>query len=246
MASAHVGLEDQHVLICLGGPQLGDPLGRLPIGDARIVQPGSDHQRRIGLCAHLIIRRIAADQLKIRQRSDRIAPFRPFAGRERQAVIEHGVEHVHKRHMRHHGPEQLRRLIHDGAHQFAAGRTAAGRDHPRRGPAGLNQALGGIDEIVERVGALGQFAIEIPAIAQIVAAANLRDGKGDAATQQAQAIGRKARHGRDAISAVAVKVQLAGAVRLEALFVHDRHGHLHAVPRGDKHALAFILAGVIA
>ena len=245
VAGAHVGLEDQHILVRFQVAQLGHPLGRFPIGDARIVQTGGHHQRRVGLCGHLIVGRVRTDQLEIGLAGNGVAPFWPFARRERQRFIQHGVEHIDKRHMGDDSAELFRCLVDDGAHQLAARRTATGRDHPRRRPAGRDQALGDINEIVERVGALGELAIKIPLIAQIIAAADLGDGKGHAAIQQAQPVGRKARHGRDAIGAIGIKMQLAGAIRLEALLVDNRDRHLHAVPRRHEEALAFILAGVI-
>jgi hypothetical protein len=54
------------------------------------------------------------------------------------------------------------------------------------GIAQVDQPLGHIDEIVEGVGALVELAVEIPLIAKIVAAANMRDGIGKAAVEQRQ------------------------------------------------------------
>src|SRR5687768_9254536 len=53
VARAHVGLEQQLVLVGLELAQAGDPFGGLPVGDARVVEPGGDQQRRIGLGADI-------------------------------------------------------------------------------------------------------------------------------------------------------------------------------------------------
>ena len=84
VAGAHVGLEQQFVAVGLELAQPGDPFGRLPIGDARIVEAGGHQQRRIGLPRDLIVWGIGADQLERRLVLDRVAPFGPLAGGQRQ------------------------------------------------------------------------------------------------------------------------------------------------------------------
>src|SRR5262245_52310602 len=84
------------------------------------------------------------------------------------------------------------------------------------------QAAGGMDEIVERVGATVELAVEIPLIAPVVAAADMGDGIGIAAVEQAQAIGVEGRRHGDAVGAIGVKEEPAPAVALEAALVDDR------------------------
>ena len=95
------------------------------------------------------------------------------------------------------------------AHQLAAGRAALDRD-----PAGLvklcgDQALRDVDEIVEACWCVGELAVEEPLIAKVVAAADMGDGEGEAAVEQAQAVGLKAGGMAIAVGAIAVEEQLA-------------------------------------
>ena len=67
-----------------------------------------------------------------------------------------------------------------------------------------------VDEIVEGVGALVELAVEIPLIAEIVAAADMGDGIGKAAIEQRQPVGREAGRHRVAVGAIGIDVQPAG------------------------------------
>jgi hypothetical protein len=108
------------------------------------------------------------------------------------------------------------------AHQLAARRAARDADAPLAGEAALDQPLRHIDEIVEGVGALVELAVEIPLLAQIVAAADMRDGIGKAAVEQESRVVEKPGSDRDAIGAIAIEVQRPAAVFLEAFFGDDR------------------------
>ena len=50
-----------------------------------------------------------------------LTPFGPFARRQRQGAVQHGVEYIDERHMCGDGAVQLRRLVDDSSHQLAAG-----------------------------------------------------------------------------------------------------------------------------
>ena len=142
MARAHIGFEQEDILVGLGGAQLGGPFGGLPIGHARIVQTTGDKQRRVSLRLHIVIGGIAADQLKRRLVGDRVAPFRPFAGRQRQGFILHRVEHIDERYMCRNRTPQLGVGVDDDTHQLATGRAARGHDAAGLGKAEVDQALG--------------------------------------------------------------------------------------------------------
>src|SRR3546814_20201572 len=105
----------------------------------------------------------------------------------------------------------------DRAHQFAARRAALNGEAAGRCEAGLDQPARAIDEIVEGVGAFFQLAVQIPAIAHVVAAPDVRDRIGEAPVQQGQAIGGKARWNGTAIGAIAIKKELARALPRKAL-----------------------------
>ena len=246
MAGAHVDLEQQQVRVGPGGAQAGGPLGRLPIGHARIVQPAGDEHGGIGLRRHILVGRIAADQRERIGVGDRVAPFGPFAGGERQAFVLHGVEHVDERHVGDHRAPQRRIGIGDDPHQLAARRAAVDRDPARGCEAGGDQPVRHIDEIVERVPALFRLALQIPVIAQIVAAADMRDRKGEAAIEQRQPRGGKAGRDRMAVGAVGVEEQRAGSVARETHGIDDRHRQHRPVAPRHHQPFGGVARGIIA
>ena len=252
MACTHVGLHQQQVVVGLQLAQLGDPFGGFPIGHARIVQPRCHHQRRVIARSHLIIGRIGQDIGERRLVGDRVAPFLPFARRQRQILVQHRVQHIDKRHVRDNCAVLRRVLIDDRAHQLTARRTAARRDHAFRRKALRDQPAACVDEIVEGVGAFEQLALQIPAPPQIIAAANMRDGIGKAAIHKGKPRGRKARRNGVAIGTVSIKVQrprpfdpgLLEDVR--AIFPHhDANRHHRPIARLHGEALRGVEAGIV-
>ena len=75
------------------------------------------------------------------------------------------------------------------------------------------------------------LAVGVPAIALVLAAADVGDGKHEAAIDQGQAAGGEASGDGDAIGAVAVEKQRRGAVERRALPVKQRNRHRLAVAR---------------
>src|SRR4051812_12006603 len=102
--------------------------------------------------------------------------------------------------------------IDDRAHQLAARRSALRRHPAGRGEAGGDQAFCAIDEIVEGVDALLELAVEEPAMAEVVAAADMGDRAGIAAVEQADTTGRESWRNGDTIGAIAVEIEPAAAV----------------------------------
>ena len=108
------------------------------------------------------------------------------------------------------------------------------------------KAFRGVDEIVERVGPLGELPVEEPLVAKIVAAADMRDCAGPAAVEQAYPVGVERRRDRMAVGAIGVEEELAFAVLLEPLAINDRDRHLHAVASLDHQPLGPIGRRIIA
>ena len=184
MARFHVGAQDDEVAVGFLGAQPRHPLGRLPISDARIGEPGQHEHGRIGLGRYVVVGRIGEDVPEGLGVLDRIAPFRPLRRRERQTVVEHGVEHVDERHFGNDAAEQIRPQVGDRPHQETARRAAMGDDFVRRDPAGFDQIIGGGDEVAEGVRFARKLAFAVPAPAFLSAAAHVRDGIDEAAVDQ--------------------------------------------------------------
>ena len=124
MPCTHIGFHEEQIVVGFGVAKFGDPLGRLPISDARVVETGGDDHGRVILCLHLIVGAVGEDVGKALFASDRIAPFLPFARRQREVFVEHGVEHIDEGHMGNDCAVLRRVLIDDRTHQFAACRAA--------------------------------------------------------------------------------------------------------------------------
>ena len=92
VARLHVDLEQDQVVAGVELAQARDPLRRLPVGDARVGQPAVGEDVRIGLGHHVLARAVAEDRLKVFFAGDRIAPLGPLRRRQRQVLVEHGVQ----------------------------------------------------------------------------------------------------------------------------------------------------------
>src|SRR3546814_11724187 len=76
---------------------------------------------------------------------------------------------------------------------FAARRSAGDADPALRRVAAFDQPLGHVHEVGEGVGALVQLPVQIPLLAEVVAAPDMRPREGAAAVQQRQGAGGAAR-----------------------------------------------------
>ena len=110
MAGAHVDLQQLEIVVGAHRAEARRPFGRLPIGDARIVEAAGDQHRRIGLAADIVVGAVAQHVAEGGRVGDRIAPFVPFARGQRQALVEHGVDDVDEGHVGDHRAPQFRRL----------------------------------------------------------------------------------------------------------------------------------------
>ena len=159
------------------------------------------------------------------------------------------MEHVDKGHMRHDCAPQLGVGIDHCAHQLAPGRSARDADPARAGIAACDQAARDIDEIGEGVGAAFQFARLVPRPAQIVPAANMRDGISKPAVHQRKPTGREAGIDRQTIGPITIKVQRAchAINRAWAVLAHDnRDRNQSAVARRNLQSLGGVQRSIVA
>ena len=163
--------------------------------------------------------------------ADRVAPFRPFWWRERQRLVEHGVEHVDKRHLGNQAGIEIRSHISDRSDQCAAGGSAMRDDLAPRTPALFDQILAHRDEIAERVRFLRQLAFAIPAPALLAAATHMGDSVDEAAIDEREPIGIEGCRDRNAVRAVAIKKAGRGATERKILAVKERDRNGLAVRR---------------
>src|SRR5262249_6996488 len=104
---------------------------------------------RIGVSGHVVVRRVAGDDVIGGRIVDRVAPFGEVADGQRQAVVEGRVEGVDERNACDHAGEQVGPHVGDRSYHQAAGGGAAGDDPPGRVVAGPAEIFGHRDEIGE-------------------------------------------------------------------------------------------------
>jgi hypothetical protein len=103
---------------------------------------------------------------------------------ERDGVVQHGSQRVHKRHAQDGGGEQVWAHVADRAHGEPARGAALDAEPPRRGEPALHQQLRAGHEVGEGVALQQELAVLVPPPAHLAAAAHVRDGKHEAAVQQ--------------------------------------------------------------
>ena len=131
----HRGAVQQRVRVGLAGAQPRDPLRRLAVLHLAVPQAGRHQHRRIGLARDVVVGRVRQHVVVVLLLL-RVAPLVELVGRERDALVEHGRDHVDERHLRDDRAVVGRRHVGDRAHQQPAG-AAAHRRHAlarRRSP----------------------------------------------------------------------------------------------------------------
>ena len=170
MAGAQLGLEQQGLITRGRRPQLGDPLGRLVVGDARVVQAGRHEHRRVVDGGDVLVRRVGGDG-RLERRVARVAPLLPLGDRERQRGVEHRGDDVDEGHLGHHRGRQVGPHGHRRAHQQATGAAAPDGHLAGRGDALGHEVLGAGQEVGEGVDLVEELPVEVPAPAQLASTA---------------------------------------------------------------------------
>ena len=185
MAAVHIDEEHQRILVRLQRAQLGRVLGGLPVHHLRVVKRRLHQDRWIRLGCNVVIRRVGQHVVE-RGLLIRIAPLFVLRHRQRKRRVQHGVHHVHERHLAQHHLEQVRTHVGDRAHQQAARARALNADLAALAVACRQQVLGRVDEVGKGVALGHHLAGIVPGLAHLAAAADMRDGRDHAAVQQGQ------------------------------------------------------------
>src|SRR5262249_7685837 len=136
--------------------------------------------------------------------------------------------------------------VSDGTEKKAAGAATFNDQVVRRGVALGDEMLGGGDEIGECVAFVVHAAGIVPRFAELAAAANVRDGVGDAAIKKTEALRAERNGDGDAIAAVAIQEQRRGSVTRSVTATNQGDGDRSAVGRGGVDAFADVLRWVVA
>ena len=105
------------------------------------------------------------------------------------------------------GAEEIGPHVGDDAHEQPAGAAALRDQLVLAGELVVDQVLRDVDEVVEGVHLLHHLAVVVPRAAHLLAAADVGDGVGEAAVDQAQHAGVEARLRGRAVRAVGVEQQ---------------------------------------
>ena len=246
MAGIEVDLEQHRIAAGRVVAQLRDPLGRFPIGHAGIGQACDREDRRVGQRGDIVVGRIGRDRRVVPLGRDRVAPFRPFRRRERQGFVQHRGQDVDERHLGDDRREILRRHVGDRAHQQSA-RRAALRDQPvMPGEALRHQVPGGGDEVGERVRLSLALAGLVPAVALVLAAANMGDRIDEAAVDQGQDVCVEGSRYGDAVGTVAIDQARRRAVERRVPVVEQRDRNAFPVRSGCHQPTGDIMLRLVA
>jgi hypothetical protein len=187
------------------------------------VQAGRHEHRRVILARDLVIGRVEHVVVLLL-----FSCLVELVGRERDALVGHGRDDVHERHLRDD------RAVVAGA-MFATApinNPPALPPSPRRARvrvALLHQEARDVDEVRERVDLVEEAALVVPAPAHLLTATDVRDRIDETTVEQRESREREIRVHRIAIGTVAVLQHRRRAVVLEAVAVDERHRHLRAV-----------------
>mmetsp|Transcript_8266 Transcript_8266/g.31079 ORF Transcript_8266/g.31079 Transcript_8266/m.31079 type:complete len:546 (-) Transcript_8266:902-2539(-) len=227
-------------------PEMLDPLGWLPVRHARIVQARRREDVRIVL-RHHVVHGAVHPHVVVVLRIVWVAPFLPFAHRQRDRGVAHGHHEVDERNPRDRGLEEIRAHVEHRAHQEASRAAALHAHHVARGELQVHEVLCRGDEVEERVHLRQVLAHRlIPGAAHLAAAANVRDGVRNAAIKERKARCREGRIHAGAVAAVSVEMQRHGLpLFILVLAVHDGHRNLLAIVRGRLKHLGRIQRRVV-
>src|SRR5208337_2906608 len=134
----------------------------------------------------------------------------------------------------------------DGAHEESAGAAAFGRKSFLGGEFFGQEMIGGSDEIGEGVELVVHAPSVMPRLAEFAAAADVGNGKDDAAIEKADAVGTEGDGHGKAVATVAVEEERGAAVARSAVAVHNGEGDARAVGSCGVEPFAAVQLGVVA
>ena len=182
------------------------------------------------LRAHIVIRRIRQHVIVVFLLF-RISPLIEFIAGQRNAFIQHGGNHIHKRNCRDDASVVLRRHVGHRADQQSAGTAARGKCLVLGCVLECNQMLRDIDEVRERVFFIEQPAVFEPRPTEFLTTPHVGNRHHESAIEKTDPAGAKHRIGRGPIGSVAILIQRRRPIERRVFSHHQRYRNLLAVPR---------------
>ena len=244
MAGSHLSLQQEFT--ATGSiAQLRDPLRRLHIQHAGVVQRGHRQDVRVVLVSDVLVRRVGGHVIVVVGIVEGIAPLVPLDHRQWQLWFQHGGQRIDEWHDRRDTREAIRRHVRDSAHQHATGRTAFSDHRLRCGEPTGHQIVGHVDEVKEGVFLLVHLAIVVPTAAHLSPATHVRDGEDHAAIQQREPRDRKSWVHAGLIGAIAIQQGRRRRGGIQVGVVDHRYWNLRAIPRGGPQTIGGVVAGLV-
>ncbi len=243
MAGLHVAVHDEEVVVGFDVTQFGDPLCRLPVLHLAVPISCGDEGVWVVQGRHVVVRAVLHNVVEVRLVLG-VSPLVKFTGGQRNALVEHGVDDVHKWHGRDDAVEQAGCHVHDSTHQQPAGAAAHGVHVVGRGESLIHHGLSAVDEVGECVHLVEQLAVLVPVASHLAPAADVGHRVHKPAVEHAQPSHREAGVHAVAVAAVGVEEQGVLPVALGAFAVDDAHRNLGAVPGLHHDAFAHVVGGV--
>ncbi len=212
--------------------QGGGHLGGLPRVDARVVDPGRQHHRRVLRALHDMVHGTGCVQVLepgFGLDAAELRNVRRAVGRRLDAQL------IGDRDLVEHRREELRSAVDRAAHRDPARAAAARPEFRRRRVLLRDQPLRAVDEVGDRVDLLRVLSGEMPFLTVFAAAADVRVGEHAAALEKGHPAGGESGIGRDPVRTVRVEQGRVRPVELDVAAVHDRERDRRAVRRRHLH-----------
>ena len=205
------------------------------------MQARGHKQWRVILRGNIVVGRIGLHP-KVRLRLVWVSPLVVLSGRERNAVVEHRRDDIHKRNCRDDARPKVRTLVDHGTHEESAGTSAHGKQLRSQTLAAKHFAAG--DKVAEAVLLVLHSAVLVPEASEVFTAANVGNRIGHSALQKTQA--RNAECGIDGNAVGPITVKQRGHSTLAISWTNPAHGNLGSVwsrrPQPARHVAARVIA----
>ena len=243
MSSFHVAIHDQQMVVGFHIAQLGHPLGRLPVLHLAVPVARGDQCVRVILGDDVVVGAVLHDVVEVSLVFG-VAPLVKLSGGQRNALVQHGVDHVHEWHRRNDPVEQAWRHVHDCTHQEATRTPSHGVHVVVAGELLVDHGLAAVDVVVEGVHFVEQFAVFVPVPSHFASSTDVRHCIHKTAVQQAQTRHREARVHAGAVAAVCVQQEGVLPIALGAFSIDNADGDHGPISRFDHQAFAHVVGRI--
>mmetsp|Transcript_49985 Transcript_49985/g.159874 ORF Transcript_49985/g.159874 Transcript_49985/m.159874 type:complete len:481 (-) Transcript_49985:730-2172(-) len=192
------------------------------------MEAGRGQDSRVGLHTEIVVGAVLKHVVEVLALVG-VSDLLPLARGEGDGGVHHGVQRIHKGHLKKHRPEEVRPQVHGGRDQQPAAAGAPGRQAARRRHAEVHERLRGLHKVGEAVLHRQVAALLVPLAAELPASTHMRHRVDHPAVQQAQAVPVEVWVLTGPVGAVAREQHREGPARkalgVDVLAVDQGNGH---------------------